>query len=98
MIPRFGHAIVSFDPDHEEVGKFNIILPGKGRKPKTAFVHIHNYSQRFGEDLTGRRVVCDRWAARPFTIIYEDGKEYTFYAISQWAILGVFEDIADAHS
>lgn len=93
MTPRLGYCIVSFDPDDNSLGKFGLVVPAQqARMAKTAFVHIHNPTFRFGEDLSGKRVVCDRWASRPFNITHHDGHQYTFYVISQWAVLGVFEE------
>lgn len=86
--PLPGRVLISFDPDVETT-KFGIILP-LSHKPKTGFVHAHNCT--WDEvDLTNKKVVADRWAARPFTINY-DGKEYLFHIISQWHVFAIIED------
>lgn len=97
MRARVGHLLISFDPDVDRVikegMKFDIILPdGLKHKPRTAFCHSHCVSKSWDEvDLTNKRVIVDRWGSRPFKVVH-DGREYTFYSISQWAVLAIFEE------
>lgn len=92
LTPRIGYCLISLDPDLDST-KFGIILPNNLKvKPRTGFVHLHRVSASWDEvDLTGRRVVVDRWASRPFKLS-KDGKEYEFRSISQWCVLAVIEE------
>lgn len=96
MRPLYGNCLVSFEPDEDRIRradfKFDIIIPDSAkRKARTAFVHIHHASWLFGEDLTGKKVIVDRWSGQRFTHIHTDGKEYEFYVVSERAVLAVFE-------
>lgn len=95
LTPRVGHCLISPDPDYKQ-SPGGIIYPKSLQgKAKTGFVHLHTPSSAWDEvDLTGRRVVFDRWSSRPFTLQLED-KQHEFGVVSQWAILGVFEEEED---
>lgn len=92
---RRGQCLVSVDPDVTE--ERGIIRPGPGfyDKCKTGFVHLHEYTSRWlqsGEaDLTGQRVVFDRWSGRPIKIAFEGWEKHEFLTLSQWAILAVLD-------
>lgn len=91
MQARIGYCLVSFDNDPQPA-KFGVIVPDQlKRKARTCFVHLHEPTRAFAEDLTGRKVLVDRWAGRPFTVVW-NGKQYNFYCISQWAVLAVFNE------
>lgn len=89
-------CLISFEPDedtfHREGMKFGIIIPDRSRhKCRVAFCHLHEIAGTFDEDLTGKRLVVDRWASRIFTM-HHNGKEHEFAVISQWHVLGVVEE------
>jgi hypothetical protein len=92
VYPRIGFCIISPDPDIE-ASPYGIYYPhGQREKPKTGLCLAHNVSTSWDEvDLTQKRVIFDRLAARPFRIVHRE-KEVTFYSITQWAILAVLTD------
>ena len=83
---RLGYLLLSKDPvirSHKRV-----LLPDSAvRLPSTGFVHLHEATARFGECLTGKRIIFDRLAGKRFTL---EGKE--FWNIPEAAALAVLDD------
>jgi|SRR5262245_28651996 len=102
-------CLISFDPPRDKQGSIivptGIVYPGtaswkvpiqwdlRGR-PRTGLCVLHCASSSWGDvNLTGKRVIVDRFAGRPFNLLWPvDGKEYTFYNVSQWAVMAVIEE------
>jgi len=86
---RTGHCLISFEPDEATVGR--IIVPS-ARKSKFAFCHLHVPTVRWGEvDLTGRRIIVDRFSGRPFSLMHES-VVHEFYICPQWAVMALIEE------
>jgi co-chaperonin GroES (HSP10) len=84
LTPLPYHLIVTLDEPETQVGR--IILPDTARKEATtALVHLHGPGAL--EDLTGRRVVLEKWNWRQFVL-----NEHTFHVVPEAAVLAVFEE------
>ena len=88
-----GRLIVSKGPVLN-LTRGGIYIPDSGpgwksdkKLPVIAFVHLHRDTRRFGECLTGRRIIVDKFAGQRFTL---GGVE--FYNIPESACLAVLEE------
>ncbi len=81
-----GRLLVTRDPLEERTASGRIILPANERKvAATGFCHLH---EPVGvENLTGKRIVFERWTWRTFTL---DGHEFTI--VREGAVLAVEDE------
>lgn len=85
-----GRMLVTKDPTVDSLrlkAGATLILPGTAHQlPTTALCLLHRATFRFGEDLTGQRVLIDKYAGRRFHL---GGRE--FWIIPESACLAVLE-------
>jgi co-chaperonin GroES (HSP10) len=89
--PLYGHCLISPDPPSTE-SKGGILYPNRLQETAhTGFVHLHELAPPWAEGpLTGKRVVFNKWAARPFQVYHEpSGKEVQFLSIDQYDVLAI---------
>jgi len=95
--PLYGHCLISPDPDIKQ-SKGGILYPNRlGEKPQTGFCHTHYMAPPWAEgSLSGKRVVFNRWASRPFRVYHSPSrKEVEFLSVHQADVLAIIEQEAE---